>query len=301
MRISSLQYFQQSVQTLNAAQSKVAQLQAQIASGASVGQASENPEAFLTAITAQQNIVEAEQYNRNSVVVSTRFNQQENLLGTLTEAFSAVRDSALASKNALLAPTDRAALAIEVRARAQEILGTLNAKDFNGDALFSLASDSRSPLNEDGTLNTSLNTDNTSPKVRISRSSEIPLGNVDQGILRDPSDPSGLRSVFQMLESLAVAIENGDQAAIDSGLGATEKAGDNALKARVGMGICLQRLDEAQSLNDTEIFEAERVKSESVGIDLAKTISTLVQTDAQLKALQTTYSQVARSSLFDLI
>lgn len=301
MRISSLQYFQQTTQTLSGAQAKLADLQSQVASGVRVDQASEDPEAFLTAILAQKTIVEAEQYKRNAVVLSSRLNQQDSVLSTLSAALADVRDTTLEAKNGLLGANDRAALAIEVRARADEVLSLLNASDINGDSLFSAAADSRQPLTPDGAINTTQPAQDTSPVVTVGRGVDIATGRINPRLLRDPSDASGQRSLVQMLQVLANSIESGDQTAIDAGLGAVEGASDTTLNARVTVGIRLQRVDEAQVANDTEILEAERVKQNSVGADLAETISTLVQTDTQLRALQTTYAQVAKTSLFDLI
>jgi len=80
-----------------------------------------------------------------------------------------------------------------------------------------------------------------------------------------------------------------------------DDSGEKLLRARVEAGTRGRQLDDAEDYNLNQILQASEAKDKSVGADLSATITELTQTDAQLRALQVTYSQITKNSLFDLI
>ena len=104
-----------------------------------------------------------------------------------------------------------------------------------------------------------------------------------------------------MMRDLADAIEQGNMPEVDRLTANVDTSNNALLKARVEAGTRGRQLDDAENFNLNQIVQASETKEKSVGADLSSTITELTQTDAQLRALQVTYSQITKNSLFDLI
>lgn len=310
MRISTLQFFRQNLQTFNAAETRLLELQNRIATGVGVNQASDNPEAFITALKAQDVINEAEQYNRNITLTRARFSQQESSLGNANDILDAVRDLALQAGNGTANAFDRRILAQDMLSRRDELAQVLNSQDIDGLYIFGPGDQTQPPLSATGALPTG--PAGRSIEVDISAGRRMSTGFNPQDVFRSPVSmryfPDGSQavspysgSVVDLVESLAAAVEAGDNAEIGRLTGGIESANENLLTARIVAGTRTRQLDDAENFNSEQILQASAVKEKSVGADLSETISQLTQTDAQLRALQVTYSQITKNSLFDLI
>lgn len=314
MRISTLQFFQQNLQTFNAAEARLLELQQQVATGIRVDQASDNPEAFITALKAQDTINQAEQFNRNIALTRVRFTQQEETLGSANEVLSSVRDAALQARNGVASNFDRSIFAQDIRARKSELESLLKTQDVDGLYIFGSGSQQDVPVS--GTGPVSAVGDNALFDIEIAAGRAISTGfradrafNSPVSLFYTSNGQNGLPTgggrrdgnVLDLLDSLAIAVERGDVTEIDTLNTAVQKASDNVLAARVETGTKSRQLDDAENFNLNQIVLAEKTKESSVGADLSDTITQLTQTDAQLRALQVTYSQITKNSLFDLI
>ena len=286
MRISSLQFFEQNLKTLNNTQAELLNLQKQVGTGVGIDQASDDPEAFITAFQAQKGITEAEQFNRNITVVRSRFSQQETILGSIGESLNSLKDLALQSRNGTLNAQDQRSLAIEFKSRLEEVRDLLKTKDFDDLPLFQ--------------------TTGTESSVEIANGRSIALtfsaGEKLLGIGGTGTTAiSDLDQLTNDIARLGNYIDGGPAIKLSEFDALLETANKNALSARVQTGTTLIRLDQAEELNSNLMLEGKRVMEDSVGADLTETISRLTQTDAQLKALQVSYSQISKNSLFDLL
>lgn len=289
MRISSLQFFEQNLKTLNNTQAELLSLQKKVGTGVGIDQASDDPEAFITAFQAQKGITEAEQFNRNITVVRSRFSQQETILGSIGESLNSLKDLSLQSRNGTLNAQDQRSLAIEFKSRLEEVRDLLKSKDFDDLPLFQTTGSESSVEIANG----------RSLSLTLSAGEKL-LGIGGTGAL----DLTDLAQLTKDIDRLGKYIDGTPGAPVvnlsefDALL---DTANKNALSARVQTGTTLVRLDQAEELNSNLILEGRRIMEDSVGADLTETISRLTQTDAQLKALQVSYSQISKNSLFDLI
>ncbi len=289
MRISSLQFFEQNLKTLNNTQTELLNLQKKVGTGVGIDQASDDHEAFITAFQAQKGITEAEQFNRNITVVRSRFSQQETILGSIGESLNSLKDLSLQSRNGTLNAQDQRSLAIEFKSRLEEVQDLLKSKDFDDLPLFQTTGSE------------------SSVEIANGRSVSLTLSGGEKLLGIGGTGATALTDLAQLtkdIDRLGKYIDGTPGAPVvnlsefDALLDIANK---NALSARVQTGTTLVRLDQAEELNSNLILEGKRVMEDSVGADLTETISRLTQTDAQLKALQVSYSQISKNSLFDLI
>lgn len=137
MRISTSQQYERSVRAMLDQQAQVARTQAQISSGQRIEVPSDDPAGARRILALQEEITGLEQYQRNGDAAAARLGLAETAIDSTVDVLQRVRELALSANSAVLSDSDRAAIAVEMRARVDELLGIANTRDAGGDYLFS--------------------------------------------------------------------------------------------------------------------------------------------------------------------
>lgn len=137
MRISTSQIYAASMLGMEQNQSQVLKLQNQIASGRRILTPADDPVAAARALEVTQARDVAAQYARNQSDASSRLGLIDGQLTALTDLLQSVRSRTVQAANTVLSDSDRVAIATELQARLDEMLGIANSRSAEGDYLFS--------------------------------------------------------------------------------------------------------------------------------------------------------------------
>ena len=137
MRIATSGVFRQGLAALQRAQAGVAETQRQIATGRRITTPADDPAGSKEVLDLSQAVGLSQQYQRNADAATRRLALEDHVLGAATDLLQRVRELAIQGNNSILSDGDRQALAQEVEQRLDELLGLANAKDGNGEYLFS--------------------------------------------------------------------------------------------------------------------------------------------------------------------
>jgi len=137
IRVSSNTIFEQGVFNLQQRQSDLVKLQDQIATGRRVRTPADDPVAAARSLEVEQSQAVNEQYSRNGDSAKTSLGLSENALISVTTLIQDVKVLAVNAGDGALSDEGLKALATELRARYQELLGLANSTDGNGQYLFS--------------------------------------------------------------------------------------------------------------------------------------------------------------------
>jgi flagellar hook-associated protein 3 FlgL len=136
MRISTLEFHRQAVRAMQDSESRLSRTELQLATGRAILQPSDDPAGTKRILDLDQVVASQAQFQRNAAVALSRLSLEESTLGSVGDALVRARELALQGANATLGAGDRKALAVEVRARLEDVLALANVQDGEGDYLF---------------------------------------------------------------------------------------------------------------------------------------------------------------------
>ena len=149
-RISSNMMYDQSVFLMLSRQSKMNQLERQLATGQKLVTAKDDPVAAGTAVGMDRVLAELEQLGANAANVQNRLGLQENALAQAGELLTRVTELTLEANNAALSTEDRKSVSAELKSVRDALLSLANSTDGSGRYLFGGSNDGAPPFSSIG-------------------------------------------------------------------------------------------------------------------------------------------------------
>ncbi|HQO27907.1 MAG TPA: flagellar hook-associated protein FlgL [Accumulibacter sp.] len=137
MRISSSQIYDIGLRNMGRNQSQLARLQDQLSTGRRMLTPADDPIAAAQALTLTQSKEVATQYVANQLDARDKLRLADTQLGSLTNVLQGVRSRLVQAGSTILSDSDRQAMAGELSASMEEILGLANSRTPAGEYLFS--------------------------------------------------------------------------------------------------------------------------------------------------------------------
>ncbi len=137
MRISSSQIYDIGLRNMGRNQSQLARLQDQLSTGRRMLTPADDPIAAAQALTLTQSKEVATQYVANQLDARDKLRLADTQLGSLTHVLQGVRSRLVQAGSTILSDSDRQAMAGELSASMEEILGLANSRTPAGEYLFS--------------------------------------------------------------------------------------------------------------------------------------------------------------------
>lgn len=137
MRVSTSMIFDAGVGTINRQTGALLHLQQQVASGRRILTPADDPVNAARALEVTQAAAVITQFKENHNNVNSTLGIEEAQLSSASDLITRVRELAVQAGNSSLTSSDRRALAFELRARFDELIGIANATDGTGMHIFS--------------------------------------------------------------------------------------------------------------------------------------------------------------------
>ncbi|HUN69910.1 MAG TPA: flagellar hook-associated protein FlgL [Burkholderiales bacterium] len=146
MRVSTSWIYSSGAADLSRKQAEMQRTQQQLSSGRRVLTPADDPIAASAALAVEQAGAQNDQYARNQGFAQDTLRLVESTLAQAGNTLQDVRELAIQANNDTLGAADRASLAVAVRGKIAELLGTANTRDGAGGYLFSGYQDSVQPF-----------------------------------------------------------------------------------------------------------------------------------------------------------
>lgn len=143
MRVSTSMQYQNHLNYLQTANSRVDQASQRYNTGKLFQTAGENPSGMAASIKYGSDIAAYEQYATNANIVADTLSQEETALGQIWDALSGIRTRLIQAVNGTLDDGSRAALAEDIKQTQAQIFDLMNTKNGDGDYIFSGANSSK--------------------------------------------------------------------------------------------------------------------------------------------------------------
>lgn len=148
MRISTLQMYKQSVESMQSQQSELHRTEAQLASGKRINKPSDDPTGAAKILDLNSTIGVIDQFSRNIVGAESALAFEENVIAGVNTSLQRVRELAIQGNNASNSDLDRQAIAVEIYQRLDELLEYSNTRDAHGEYIFGGFSVDKPPFAE---------------------------------------------------------------------------------------------------------------------------------------------------------
>lgn len=170
MRIATSTFFDSTLNAIESQNASLSSLNAQLATGQSVSQPSDNPVAFAQAGRLSGQIQELAQFNSNNADLNSDLGQSSQALDQILTAVNSVTAIAEQAANGTTNAQNRSALAAQVTSLKAQLLGLANTRDGNGVYLFSGSRGDAAPFVQQPDGSVSYRGDNASQYTQIGES-----------------------------------------------------------------------------------------------------------------------------------
>ncbi len=175
MRISTPMIFDEGIRNIQDHQSQMSRLQTQLASGQQLLSPSDDPAASAKILGLQQSQSTNQQYSKNSDTATNALNLMESSVQNVIDTLQSLKTSAIQGGNATLTSQDRETIAQQIDQAFQQIIGTANTTDANGEYIFSGYSGNVKPFVESSTGRVNYMGDQGQRNSQVSALTQIPV------------------------------------------------------------------------------------------------------------------------------
>lgn len=280
---------------VNTAADQLAKARQQLASGKRVEKPSDDPAAMQRAIEGRADMRTIETYTRTSDSALAKITTLDTVLSGVIDKLQQATVSAASVRGSIATQQQREAAALALEGIRDSLVADLNTQ-FRGSYVFGGSESGTPPYAQVAGVWT-YQGDNAPVSVDIGagRSVEIAL---DGQALAQGSDAD---NVLNDLETLIVAVRAGDNAGIDTGMTALERAFARAASTQSKIGVDEAGITDTQSqLTSTRLSLLARVAKDE-DADLAGAITEMTRADAAYRAALAAVGNASNNSLLDYL
>jgi flagellar hook-associated protein 3 FlgL len=265
------------------AQTSVAKLSEQIASGKRLLEASDDPVAFVKAKSLRGILNTNAQYQQNIGRADDWASVGESAMASMQNVLFDAKDLAMSMANDTVNAGQRADMAVAVQALMDELIGLGNTQ-VGGRYIFSGNKTDTPAFAADGTYQGDSGV----------RSIEVGEGiRADLNIPGDQILASG--GALAQLTQLKAALIANDQTAIAASITPLSTAADDLSQSRMVVGLQLNKLETRRGNLEEITFQTERLLGQQEDVDMNAAVSELVQQQNTLEVTRSVLGQIMSS------
>jgi len=191
IRISTAQFFSNTLEALQQKQTNLAELQTALATGKRINRPSDDPVGAGRIVQLGALTDRLGQFDRNLDAADARLSLEESTLNAASDALNRVREITIAAVNGINDDSTLAILGGEVRTVLANVLGLANTKDANGEYIFAGTRSHVEPFGRSPSGAYSYNGNADSRNVAISDNQRLAMTDPGSGIFFDIATGNG--------------------------------------------------------------------------------------------------------------
>jgi len=306
MKISTTQIFERSIDQMSSQRTKVAEIQAQLASGKQIVQPSDDAEQAGIIQRLSSAYKRQEVYETTLDSVTTRLEIEESAVMSAENIMQRARELAVQGSNGTLTQGDRKILAHEVSSLRDELLALANSQDATGNYVFSGSMAQTPPFVEsaDGTVN--YRGDDNRVQVAISEQRSMfmnrPGDEIFTSIVRSSAGQGSERiSFFNVMDDFADALTTNDDQGLSRSLTEISGLTEGMATAIADVGTRMNTAQNQQDILADNKLRYQALLSNAEDLDYAKAVTELSAEMLSMEAAQASFAKISQLSLFDYI
>ncbi len=305
MRISTNEFYQRAIDQLTNKQSSVADLQARLASGKQVLNASDAPDRASLILRLKSAMTQQSNFERNLNAIEDRMTAEESVISSASDLMQRVRELAVQGSSDTLGADGRAIIAQEIANLRDELFNLANQKDANGNYVFAGSKTSTQPFVDDGTGQIVYAGDSDRITVNVSEFRQLtinkPGDEVFTAVIRDENGVETRQSFFAVLDDFETALRNNDSTAISASFTEIDQVNKGLGLALADTGSRMAAVESQRGILEETKLRYQTLLSNEEDLDYATAVTELSREMLALEAAQASFSKVSQLSLFNYL
>jgi flagellar hook-associated protein 3 FlgL len=305
MSLSTAYIYDRAVAQMGDMQTKISKTQTQLSTGKQVPNPSDSPEKTTAMQRVQSAIARQDSYLNTLTAVDERLKTEEPVIRNSTEAMARFKELVVQASNDTLSPSDRQALALELKSLREEMLSYANVRDSNGNYLFGGGRVSKPAFSTNAASGSGYEGDTTRMNVNIGDERTVNLNRAGSDIFtsvkRTVNGQTQQVGFFKALDDITAAVVNSNHNGMVSGLNDIDTLQTGLAHALTQMGSDMNAIDSQRSTIEDTKLRLQSTLSSLQDVDYADAISRLKKDMTGLEAAQSSFAQTSKLNLFNFI
>jgi flagellar hook-associated protein 3 FlgL len=306
MKISTSFLFDRATERMSTIQNKLATTQAQLAVGKQILSPSDAPDQAAAIQRLKGEVERQDSHMRTLQVAIRRYTAEETALSSSNDILIRMKELGLQAATDTLAPDDRKAIGMEMKALRDQLLSLGNTRDDSGNYLFSGTRVNTPAFAEDASGKVIYQGDQTQTRIPagVERTVQFTRAGTDvfSRVVRDnPNQTSTSVGFFDALDQMIESIDTSQTQQIQQGVADITQMHNNLTLAQAQNGsdqsVVLAQLD----VLDETTLRIKSTLSEIEDLDYAEAVTRMNKEMMSLEAAMGSFQKISGMTLFDYI
>lgn len=307
MRISTSMMFDAGRNAMMRQSTSLLHTQQQIATGRRILTPADDPIAAARALEVTQSQRANEQFQTNIGYANDALKSLDSDLGAVGDILMYIRTRAVEAGNGSYSDKEHEAIATDIEAQFNALLGIANSKDATGEYRFAGYKSDVQPFSFDPLQPPATQVgyagDAGRRSIQVASSRVMEIGEPGAEIF-GVDDTTGESKVFKAIATFIDGLKNptgGISATVSDAIGEMDGALENVLTIRASVGSRMVELESLEGVSAAHGEQYATTLSRLQDLDYAEAISRLTQQQTVLQAAQQSYVSITGLSLFKLL
>jgi len=267
----------------------------QVSSGQKLNSISDDPVAAATLVNLKTESSSDAQYLQNISSLTGPMQVADSALSSVVEALTSAQSLGVEGGNGTVNTEERQAIAQQVQALQQEVMGLANTA-YNGQYVFAGTATTTQPYAADATAASGVaySGNDQINSVEISPGEAMPINLPGSQLFSNSTN-----GVFQSLQDLYTALNTSGN--IEGATTEVQNALNYVTTQQTFYGNSLDRLNNAQTFLNQEQTQLSETEGNTLDVDMATAVTNLSQTLTTQQALLAAGGKISQLNLFDYL
>ena len=302
MKISTAFLFDRATERMGTIQGRLATTQAQLAVSKQILNPSDAPDQAAAIQRLKGEVERQESHVRTLQVAMRRYTGEETALKSANDLLIRLRELGVQAANDTLAPDDRKAIAVEMRALRDQLLSLGNTRDDSGNYLFS-GTRVNTPAfgqNAEGAVDYQGDQTQTRIPAGVERTVQFTRSGTDvfRRVVREDRSAVGF---FDALDQMIEAVQTSKTGGIQQGLYDINQMHNNLSLAQAQNGSDQQVVQSQLDVLQDTALRLKSTLSDIEDLDYAEAVTRMNKEALALQAAMGSFSKISSLTLFDYI
>ena len=302
MKISTSFLFERATERMSTIQNKLATTQAQMAVGKQILSPSDAPDQAAAIQRLKGEVQRQDSHMRTLQIAISRFTAEETALSSSSDVLIRMKELGIQAANDTLAPDDRKAIGVEMKAMRDQLLSLGNTRDDSGNYLFSGTRVNTPAFAEDANGKVIYQGDQTQTRIPagVERTVQFTRAGTDvfSRVVRGDGQAVGF---FDALDQMISSVNSNQTDKIQQGIGDISQMHNSLTLSQAQNGSDQVVVQSQLDVLDETLLRYQSTLSEIEDLDYAEAVTRMNKEMMGLEAAMGSFSKISSLSLFDFI
>ncbi len=302
MKISTSFLFDRATERMSTIQNKLATTQAQMAVGKQILAPSAAPDQAAAIQRLKGEVQRQESHIRTLDVAMRRYTAEETALSSSNDILIRIKELGIQAANDTLAPDDRKAIGVEMKALRDQLLSLGNTRDDSGNYLFSGTRVNTPAFAEDANGDVVYQGDQTQTRIPagVERTVQFTRAGTDvfSRVVRDDGQAVGF---FDALDQMIDGMNTSDTDKIQQGIADITQMHNSLTLSQAQNGSDQVVVQSQLDVLDENTLRIKSTLSEIEDLDYAEAVARMNKEMMGMEAAMGSFAKISGLSLFDYI